>query len=279
MFQYAAGRALSILLDLPLLVDLNSFASYKLHKYELEKVFNLSLTAASQENLRDLIGIQSNSFIFRFLSKPPFNMFRSKHLIVEPHLYYWEEINDIAHPCYLSGYWQSQKYFDSILDVIRQDFSFRELPPKITNFDLSNISLYDSVSVHIRRGDYLAARNKSIYATCSLKYYQDAIEYVASQVNDPFFYIFSDDTYWAKQHIVPSYPHMYVDAYIGSQSFNNMILMSLCNHHIIANSTFSWWSAWLNPSPCKIVIGPSLWYHSALDSSDIMPSSWLRIEN
>lgn len=122
------------------------------------------------------------------------------------------------------------------------------------------MSRENSVSVHIRRGDYLLRKHSKIHGLCSLEYYLQAIQFIKSKSKDPVFYFFSDDIPWARENFCnPSYK--FVDCNSGSNSCLDLYLMSQCKHNIIANSTFSWWGAWLNRNKEKIVVAPSVWFN------------------
>jgi hypothetical protein len=112
---------------------------------------------------------------------------------------------------------------------------------------------------------------------CSLKYYQDAIKYISQKIDNPVFYIFSDDIEWVKRELIISFPCVYIDFNQQSVSYKDMQLMSLCKCNIIANSSFSWWGAWLNINPEKIVIAPNSWFCNGTNDQDLIPYNWLRL--
>jgi hypothetical protein len=174
------------------------------------------------------------------------------------------------------GYWQSEKYFSEFSQQIRRDFSFCK-PLSSDNEEFANeINHINAVSLHVRRGDFV--NNPTTLAThglCSLDYYRAAVQYISYRVNQPHFFIFSDDIAWTKENLEIVFPCHYVDHNQGAESHNDMRLMSLCQHHIIANSSFSWWGAWLNPSKEKIVIAPKRWFAKQIDTRDLLPPSWV----
>jgi hypothetical protein len=143
----------------------------------------------------------------------------------------------------------------------------------------SEIKMKNSVSIHIRRGDYLHnKKNTSLYATCNSKYYFEAIKIINSSVEKPFFFVFSDDIPWAKKIFKNMRNFKFITGNCGELSYIDMQLMSLCKHQIIANSTFSWWAAWLNKNDNKIIISPKNWFlKNNFDTSDLIPATWLRI--
>ena len=180
---------------------------------------------------------------------------------------------------YVRGFWQSELYFKSIEELIRKDFTFASEPTGSNKELAKAIATQQAVSLHIRRGDYVNIQSTNEYhGTCSIEYYQKAIEYILSNLSDPVFYIFSDDLPWVKANLDVSAPHIFAEGNDATTNFEDLRLMSLCKHHIIANSSFSWWGAWLNPSKTKIVIAPKRWMNDPeFDSKDLIPKNWIRI--
>jgi hypothetical protein len=115
------------------------------------------------------------------------------------------------------------------------------------------------------------------HGLCPISYYQNAINYISAQVEQPYFFIFSDDMGWAKENLKMDLPCIYIDHNHGAESYNDMRLMSLCQHHIIANSSFSWWGAWLNASSNKIVIAPKKWFANNNNVKDLLPIDWITL--
>jgi len=278
MYQYAAGRAISLVRDTSLRLDISGFADYGLHQgFELQRVFGCPAEIASEAHVRGILGWQFSPGIRRVMTRSSMAAFRRKGFIVEPHFLYWPGIKKVARDCYLVGYWQSEKYFQDAASVIRADFTFKS-PLANRNAELAEqIGQANAVSLHVRRGDY--AKNPKTNAThglCSLDYYQAAIQYVTDRVEQPYFFIFSDDIAWVKDNLKMDFPCQYVDHNQGAESYNDMRLMSLCQHHIIANSSFSWWGAWLNPRPEKIVVAPQRWFANGIGTNDLIPDAWSR---
>lgn len=279
MFQYAAARALAIRKSVPLKLDVSAFASYGLHQgFELARVFNCSVDLAQAEDVRNMLGWQSSPRVRNLLSRFNIEMLKSRNLVTEPNFKYWEDINEVPDDCYLEGYWQSEKYFSEATTCIRNDFTFRQ-PLNKKNSELASlISQVNGVSVHVRRGDYVNdPRTASTHGVCSLNYYFEAIKYIADRYPKVHLFLFSDDIKWVKENLSLDFPCSYVDQNNGVDSFNDMRLMSMCNHHVIANSSFSWWGAWLNPSPDKMVIAPKHWFVNATNTLDLIPVNWVRM--
>lgn len=279
MFQYAAGRVLSLERGVPLCLDISGFSSYGLHQgFELQRIFNCAAGIANEADMRNILGWQSSSHIRRLLLRKEMVSFRRKELVVEPQLNYWPGIKHVPNDCYLVGYWQSEKYFSESASQIRADFTFRQSLEDQNEKLTQQIISVNAVSLHVRRGDY--ATNPQTTAThglCTLDYYRHSIQYIAERVQQPNFFIFSDDISWVRDNL--NFPHQsqYVDCNQGKESYNDMRLMSMCNHHIIANSSFSWWGAWLNPKRDKIVVAPKNWFANQTDASDLLSQNWVKL--
>lgn len=282
MFQYAVGRAHSLKFNTSVTLDISGFDNYLLHQgFELQKIFQGSINIAIERDMRNILGWQAAGVFRRYLQSPSMALFRWKSFIVEPYFHYWSGIKCAPRNSYLVGYWQSEKYFSKYSNEIREDFSFNELSSDCNKGIALEISQTNAVSLHIRRGDYVSdAKTVNMLGVCSLQYYQRAISYISKQVENPHFFIFSDDIAWAKENIKLDFPCLFVGHNKGEHSYIDMQLMSLCNHHIIANSSFSWWAAWLNKSDSKIVVAPKRWFRDDFMESqggDIVPESWVRL--
>ena len=142
-----------------------------------------------------------------------------------------------------------------------------------------NISSCESVSLHIRRGDFVSnARTSTIHGTCNLNYYYRCVEEITKNVKNPHFFIFTDDTGWVSKNVKLSYPATVIDHNGRKKSYEDLMLMSLCSHNIIANSSFSWWGAWLNRNPNKMVFAPLRWFaKDDISTRDLIPEKWRRI--
>lgn len=179
---------------------------------------------------------------------------------------------------YFIGYWQSYEYVSRVEQELRKDFTFTLLKEKKLKSMEEQIKSVCAVSVHVRRGDYLLRKSQEIMGEiCTSLYYENAIRYVCEHIPDAVFFIFSDDIEWCRErfknlHAVFSDASIY-DHY---EDWYDMYLMSCCKHNIIANSTFSWWGAWLNKNTKKIVIAPSRWLN-VCDMVDICPNEWIRL--
>jgi hypothetical protein len=280
MFQYATGRALSLECNVPLRLDVSRFADFGLHQgFELQRVFDCPVEIVGEAEVRGILGWQFYPRIRRLLACPSLAVFRCSAFVVEPHFHYWPGIKNIPRDCYLVGYWQSEKYFQDAISTIRADFTFKS-PLTNRNAELAEqIRQVSAVSLHVRRGDYVKnPETNATHGLCSLDYYLVAIQYIAERVERPHFFIFSDDMDWVKDNLKIGFPCQYVDHNQRAESYNDMRLISLCRYHIIANSSFSWWGAWLSLNPNKIVIAPARWFNtSKIKTRDLTPELWIRL--
>lgn len=277
MFQYAAGRSLSLRLGMRHLVDISSFDKYKIHQgFELSNVFDCQLNIASEAECRELLGWQRNLNVQRIVSKSMASIFRRRSFVLEEDFNYCPDFEMINRSCYLSGYWQSWRYFKDYEKVIRSDFTFLKHSDPIFEKTKNLILNNESISLHVRRGDYVEnSKAQSKHGSSTLAYYNMAVKNIAEGLSEPVFFIFSDDPDWAFDNIKIKYPCHYINDNSASGSFKDMQLMSLCQHHVIANSTFSWWGAWLNKSPHSKVIAPMKWFANSQKVPDLFPDGWV----
>lgn len=179
---------------------------------------------------------------------------------------------------YLDGYFQNENYFKEYRSDILKLFKFKNKLEGDNEKLALEIQNKNSVAVHIRRGDYLHNAKNDILSN---HYYLKAMDYIAQQIENPYFYIFSDDTRWVKNNLKVKYSYKVVENNQGSAASHDMHLMSLCKHQIIANSTFSWWGAWLNENSNKIVVAPQVWLtdkEAYEDTKNVVPKDWIRIK-
>ena len=279
MFQYAAGRALSLAHNTPLCLDVQDFKGYDLHNgFELHRLFDIKAPIASNRDVFQVLGWRSISPLRRKLFHQKFSKFRGAHLFVDSLFAEMPHLIDMPSRSYLMGNWQSEQFFGHIKEIIRSDFNFK-LSMSKKNTELADmIKSINATSLHVRRGDIASnPTSLAVHGLCSLDYYRQAIELVASRTPDPEFVIFSDDMDWVKKKLNIRFHCHYIDINKGLESYNDMRLMSFCNHHIVANSSFSWWGAWLSNNEHKVVVAPKKWFAKNYDSSAIVPSSWIRI--
>jgi hypothetical protein len=275
MFQYAAARALALSREQPLLLDLVAFGGYKLHNgFELDRIFMIDSAVTKTKDLLPVLGWRTPTLVRKVLKRCLFAPLRGAHLAIETTPNFWPRLHAMESPLYMMGYWQSERYFLMQEKTIRTDFCFRPALDGRNTALAAEIADKPSVSVHIRRGDYLA--DKILYV-CSMDYYRNAAKHMEERIGHPAYFVFSDDPDWVRSSVDFLPGATFIDHNKGLNSYKDMQLMSRCKHHIIANSSFSWWGAWLNPSDEKIVIAPRTWFRDGRDDSDLVPSQWIRL--
>lgn len=287
MYSYALGRALSLLKKSPVYVD-------KSWLDEMGGQRNLDLYALSCFRLQCLEwrppGLLRRRKADRILSiVSDLLPKRKRFLLTEKACRYDSWVLEIdCRTIYIrSGTWQSYKYFERFEREIRDDFRFDDAVYR-ENRAFANRILADdkSVSIHVRRGDYVA---NSEYAytqgICTDRYYARAMDYFRQLLGSPTFYFFSDDMAYVQKVFGQDENHVFLNTRestgkeVGfrSDGHHDMYLMSLCRHNIVANSTFSWWGAFLNKNAGKQVVAPGKWYADVEDDSFIVPQEWIRI--
>lgn len=278
MFQYAMGKSLAEKHGTDLLLDIRLFKNHEMHNgFELDRVFMHCAKSASEDDIRALLGWKYYKLTMRILSFDQFAFFRGKNFYIEKGISYNQDIEILPRDCYLSGYWQSENYFKTIEHIIRSDFIFKQKLNDKNAESADQILSADSVSLHVRRGDYIN-NSDSVHSNCTPGYYADAINYCNARLADPVYFIFSDDIDWVRNNLEIKSRHFFINHNRGENSFHDMNLMSLCKHNIIANSSFSWWGAWLNSHGNKIVIAPEKWFNSDMFfPNDIVPDTWVTI--
>ena len=201
--------------------------------------------------------------------------------------YFWNEATEeggnyqedvyVTKECVFVGYWQTEKYFADIRQELLRDFQFSEGEKKLEVMKEKMLADNNHVSVHIRRGDYLDC--PELYGgICTEQYYKDAMQLVSQKVGNPVWVFFSDDIGWVKEHYRFGDNALYVEPSMFGQyqAWYDMCLMSCCSYNIIANSSFSWWGAWLNQRENRIVIAPRKWLNNR-QRNDICPKNWIRV--
>jgi len=277
LFQYSFGKALEEHTGLKVYYDIEDFdIKYKLRKNNL-KHFNITPSIADPKDVARLTSVYNKAIykVYDMLNGAVVNKNSLKYYS-EKGLLFNEDVFSLNNDIYLNGYWQSEKYFSKISSIIRNDLQIITPPDDINLATINKIENSNSISLHIRRGDYVSNPSlKNIYYNCSIEYYEKAMDYIAEHVNEPLFFIFSDDIAWAKANLKSKYNMIFIDANDADHSYEDLRLMSLCKHNITANSTFSWWGAWLNNTNNKIVITPKQWFkEGSYSSADLIPQGW-----
>jgi len=275
MFQYAAGRALADRLGAELLLDTRALEhalalnAYTRRAYALSP-FKLRAKLATAAELRDWpVWVVEIGLRLRFV-RPLF-----RRWYFESGITYDPIISTLREPVCLVGYWQSERYFNDNSDHIRADFALAR-PMSDDNSRLLELARCGgSVGVHVRRGDFASLDDAAqVHGLCSIDYYRRAISLVREHCPECRFLVFSDDLEWARAELPLDASAVFVNGNAETPE-QDLALMSACKHHIIANSSFSWWAGWLGYSPEQIVIAPAPWYASPkLDARDLAVSRW-----
>lgn len=268
MFQYATGRNLALKNNTKLKFDVTELEHDKLRNYELH-IFNISGSIASSYRLM---------FIRKFNKNIISKVLGQNYLYIKQKDWYFDAtILEKKGNIYLDGYWQSEKYFKDIRHIITKDFMIRRDPDKKNKSVSKKIESSNSVCIHVRREDYIKNKiTKEVHGICSLEYYHNAVKIIEKKTRNPKFFIFSDDSKWTRKNLKLKHTTIYVDINNMEKSYEDLRLMSNCKHFIIANSSFSWWGAWLSNNPDKIVCAPKKWF-TIIDEGDIVPKSWIRV--
>ena len=277
MFQYAVARRLAEVNHTELKLDIENLKKDRLRTYELHHL-----------NVNAQFAVYDDIAIFKERSKRKKIKFYIRQIlsrkklrnIKEKHFHFDESILFLKDNIYLQGYWQTEKYFKDISDIIRREFSLKEKLSEESQQVAQKIKMSaNSVSLHIRRGDYVTdTTTNSTHGTCSLDYYQKCVKKLAEKFSDLQLFVFSDDPEWVKVNLHFKYPTVFVNHNGVECAFEDMHLMSLCMHNIIANSSFSWWGAWLNNNPYKVVFAPKHWFKKEeMNTKDLIPDSWIRV--
>jgi hypothetical protein len=271
MFQYALGKKLAVSRGYDLRLDKSSFAVYRDHNYELDKLKTVEIMAP--EKIYEWSRTQGRRLYWLV------NLFKRRprmNFVTERGLPFDARYLDVSDDSYLDGYWQTERYFSDIREVLLKEFEPKSMSAGALQLAEEISSDKCAISVHVRRGDYVSnAGANQVHGTCDPDYYDRAVAHLEGLGLQPTFYVFSDDIAWAKANLLVGKSAKFIDGY---KNYEDMRLMSLCRHNIIANSSFSWWGAWLNNHLDKIVIAPSRWFRKeGMDARDIIPSSWLKI--
>ena len=277
MFQYACARRLAHALHAPLKLDLSAFEQYGLRRYSLSGLSISAEIAMAEEVVafrrRARIGSRLPRQVLSVIPGLRYKIFRERSFEFD------SEVLQLRGNILLEGYWQSERYFSDIADVIRRDFKVKVAPEQSDAPLVARIGSTNAVSIHVRRGDYVSnPETQGVYGTCGLDYYQRAAAEIARIEPNPHFFVFSDDPAWVKANMNLGFPMVVVEGGGAERQCEDLRLMSLCQHNIIANSSFGWWGAWLNANPNKRVIAPQNWFNPGVhDARDLLPTDWLRI--
>lgn len=274
MFQYALILALEKRYGENVLADIHYMNDYdRHHGIELEKIFPVKLKLATKDDIKKLSFYASTYKMHKYLK---WLHIRKPSTIVEilSKPYHADVFTDKS--CYYDGYWQDSRYYIDIKEELAECFTFKNPLNPNNQETLNHICSCNSIGIHIRRGDYLKkARYRGI---CDVEYYTKAIKLVKEQISNPHFYFFSNDIEWCKDNLMSlmaDSEYSIVDWNKGEDSYIDMQLMSNCQSLIIANSSFSWWAAYLGYKK-DLVIAPKTWFNTTPPLS-IQMEEWVLV--
>ena len=281
MFQYAACRTLADRLGTDLFLDLSFYdlppGEHTQRPFELDRVRTRYQRAAADQ-LRPFIALRDHTWTRRTARLFPF-LYRSQRYLERQLFRYEPELGSIKQDTYIDGHWQSELYFADHAETIRRDLCPREAFGERNKTMLRSMEGIVPVSLHVRRGDYVTnADANRVHGTSDVTYFERAMKRVLELAPYAVFHVFSDDPEWARKNLPALASLIFVEHNMGVADHFDLLLMSACHHHIIANSSFSWWGAWLNPRPNKLVIAPERWFRDpSVDTTDLIPANWVRL--
>jgi hypothetical protein len=272
LFQYSSAKALSLYKQVPLKLDLSYFESTG-KKTDLTH-FQLPETAAGNAELQLYYDRSIFQRAFQNLLPPA-----RRSVYKEPFFHYDPRFFRVKDDVMLKGLRQSEKYFIDYQPEIRRLLTLKdEIVKGVTSFG-NELNTGETVAIHVRRGDYLTKVALHVLGLVEKKYYIKAYEAIAKKISSPQVYYFSDDIEWVEKELVPVIPGKLISQQQPTNHLEDFFLMSKCKHNIIANSSFSWWAAWLNNNPGKIVVAPAKWFNTGgpKDTQDLVPPGWLQL--
>lgn len=277
LFQYSFGRIIAEFYDTELFFDLKWYSSHvtgverRLVVHDLIRNFEIKQFDPKK--------IKPKNYILRRLSKN-FSCGEINKCVHE--IYSFDaDVYNLSLPHYFQGYFQSYKYFAHSKLNAQNFFNFSSLPlSRYSDNILEKISNTNSVSVHIRRGDYLNKKTRDFHGLLGLEYYKSCIAYMNDKLDNAYFFLFSDDPEWVELNLKDFSENIYIVKCSERPEWEDLYLMSSSQHNVIANSSYSWWAAFLNGNRDKIVLGPAKWFISNLVSSEsLFPEGWIKMSN
>lgn len=283
LFQYSAARSIALKTGASLILDLYWFdivdglANTTPRKFALAPFHlhtDLTSTGLPWHRKKSLVAKLKHRWPFLFqMHQEGIPIYSEKRLGFD------QALLEQNCPVWINGYWQSYKYFDAISNVIKKEIG------KVGNLNKDSQKIYkqiilsDSICMHVRRGDYVTNLNaKRIHGLCNIDYYSKGLQIASKGLKNPIVFIFSDDSEWVRNNLELPFESVIVDINDADNAHQDLWLMKSCQRFVIANSSFSWWAAWLSDAPKKIVVAPKNWFLSnQFDSSDLVPSDWIRL--
>lgn len=278
MFQYALGRTLSHIHNVPFSLDATAYAHDPLRSYALSH-FRIQERFASTEDIARFYRFKKKRGKMGFL----YNCFFAdeSRYVEERRFNFDPRILETRDDAYVDGFWQTEKYFSPIATTIREEFTLKmPLGDRAVSLQHEIERSEQSVAIHVRRADYVANPSTHAYhGVCGKEYYNRAIKTLSGRLPRPHLFIFSDDEAWARENLRYPFPTTYIPRE-PMKDHEDLYLMSLCRNNIVANSSFSWWGAWLNENPQKIVIAPKRWVATPkLNTADLIPDPWIILDS
>lgn len=283
MFQYALGKHLALINNTELKLDTSILLNWKPGKHKVNRGFDLDIFDLNSEfaSRKEIRSYHCDGF-----SIPEKVLFKLKEKIQgneatkEKYFHFDPSVLQLSGNIYLSGNWQSFRYFAAIEGEIRKDFSFR-LPLSQKALELMRtIQELNSVCLNVRRTDYVSvAETSEVMATVNLEYYNLALKELENKIGEFQVFVFSDDLEWCRTNLsfIRQAVYFVNHTYAGKKFGDYLQLMVACKHYIIPNSTFAWWGAWLNRDPSKIVVAPQIWFKDkSVKIDDLIPPEWIR---
>ena len=283
LFQYAAGRALAERLGARLILDCTlrhaHFRPIVLDRLAIDADIVRDAWEKPHRRYFRIPGTLGRRLTDSFHDQFPrsyrlgghsFNVFGEGRLFT-----YNEAFEKLSGSTYLIGYWQSYRYFEAIVDKLLREIRPKHPVSEANRMWLSRIEESNSVCLHVRRGDYLRGKVDSPIA-CGRSYYANAMGHISRLLTHPKLFVFSDDMAWCRSAFADS-EAAFVDSNGPDDAVDDLRLMAACRHHIIANSSLSWWGAWLARHPDQIVIAPEPWLPAADSDRDLLPTRWIKM--
>ena len=277
LFQYAAARSLASIHKTIVKLDTTAYYYGGPRQYELCH-FNIQGNIAQSAEILNFTEVKQNRLqkIFHLIihNRPAY----SKHYFQYNKAQYYKNFNSLPDNIYLDGYFESEKYFIDIADIIRKEFTVKSVTSVPNQKIIDDMTSCQSVCISVRRGDFVTDPKANLkHGVCNLDYYYNCVERLAVTVKNAKFFVFSDDIEWCINNIKLNYPTKFIDHQQESPC-ENLRLITFCKHFIISNSTFSWWGAWLAPYKYKIVFVPKKWFaDSAMKTNSLIPDKWIKI--
>jgi len=281
MFQYAAARAVALRCNAPLVLDMSWFAGETARRFALSpfriraEKLDLALSRSRGNSRWHMIFQRFAHRINRRIATHKFGI----PIYRERSFRYDFCVQALQAPVYMDGYFQSEKYFADCGSIIFQDFQISDPPRPNAQALLKRIQASDAICMHIRRGDYVTdSATKAFHGLCSMDYYHRGLQDIAKNLAQPECFVFSDDPAWVHDNLKFDLPMTVVDIHGPAEAHEDLRLMAACHSYVIANSSMSWWGAWLGRRAGKRVIAPRQWVQAArLDTRDLIPDDWVRL--